>query len=197
MQFATHINAMALEPAFLFLLSYFLISAISSYIFGSLGIYKILKKIKVPNAFLAWIPIFSAFALGKACDIINQKNKKNYRLDWFMFITPLITLPLWASVAALLDYLNHNYTNSSHIGAVIFLLVASSFGAIVSIITLISLYIFCLAIIFKEYASNKTSYFAISIVFTVFPIVPFIPNFLIWRASKNNPANNSAFKLKN
>lgn len=106
-----------------------------------------MKNRNLDNAFLAWIPIVRAYAVGKVYDDINEKQGKQ--------------------------------TNFS-----IILLVTSCVG--LAFVTLI-LKLICYDLIFKKYAPNNSNYFILTIIFSIIPIVPFIPGLCLLKASKNQP----------
>lgn len=154
---------------FLFVLIFaFFVTFILAYIFKSLAFYKFMKARNLDNAFLAWIPIVGAYAVGKVYDDINEKQGKKTN---FSIILLIVNCAYWALSMGLLG--------SNNLG---FLLLALGVAMLV-------LELVCYNTIFKTYAPNNSSYFVLTIIFTLIPIVPFIPGLCLLKASKNQPVS--------
>lgn len=144
------------------LLFIFFVMFILSYVFHSLAFYKFMKNRNLDNAFLAWIPVARAYAVGKVYDDINenQGKKTNYGI-----ILLIVNCAFWVLSSTL---------SSSTSG----LWLASMI-----------LHLMCYNVIFKTYTPNNSSYFVLSLIFTIIPIVPFIPGLCLLKASKNQPTS--------
>lgn len=166
---------------------YLLVSFILAYVFGAIGTYRLMTKRNIPNAFLAWIPIANEYALGNVYDDIVKKEKDakdpKFRiimlvvaLGYFVFGTRIqITIP--SSVNSMTTYATSDLFSSL---------------AGIAFIALIVLYLICLKKIFEVYAPNNTSYFALSVVFSIlFLLAPFVPALCLLKASRNDPADAS------
>ena len=57
--------------------AYFLFCIILSYVFHSVGTYRLMKKRNMPNAFLAWIPFAKIYAFGSIYDDMEKKESGN------------------------------------------------------------------------------------------------------------------------
>ena len=89
-------------------LAYFLFCFLLSYIFSSVGIYRLMKKRNIENAFLAWIPIAKIYAFGSIYD--DMEKKENQKQDSHFGIILLVLclacgLFFMASIAYLALYL--------------------------------------------------------------------------------------------
>ena len=144
------------------------------YVFSSLALYRFMKNRNLDNAFLAWIPIASAYAVGKVYDDINEKQGKKTNFSIILLIVScaqLVISPI-SSNSIIIDLI-------------------SSLGSVGLFIAIIVLELVCYNTIFKTYAPNNSSYFALTLIFTIIPIIPFIPGLCLLKASKNQPVSES------
>ena len=161
---------------------YLLVSFFLSYIFSSIGIYKIMEKRNIPNAFLAWIPIANMWALGSVYDDIKKKETGQSDPKFRIILLAVNLVPTLST-----RILNSNpiYTFQGNIRFSLDLGSTITFAAFIASIVL---YLMCLKKIFDVYAPNKSSYFTLSVLFTtIFVLIaPFIPGLLVYKASKNH-----------
>ena len=161
---------------------YLLISFFLSYIFSALGIYRIMEKRNIPNAFLAWIPIANMWALGSVYDDIKKKEDggRDPKFRIIMLAANLVPVLFSSSLSS-----NPFYQFQSNIH---FSLNLGSTITSAAFVAQIVLYLICLKKIFDVYAPNKSSYFTLSVLFsTIFVLIaPFIPGLLLYKASKND-----------
>lgn len=148
---------------FLFILAFgILIMLLLEYIFQSLAFYNFMKNRNLENAFLAWIPIVSVYTIGKGFDNINElQNKKTY-LGVIMLVIDCVY-----SAVSLLPLIIFNW------GLFFALLI---------------LELICYNhLVFKTYTPNNQKYFVLTVIFSIMPIIPFIPGLCLLKASKNQP----------
>ena len=148
------------------------VMAILAYIFQSLAFYRFMKNRNIENAFLAWIPIVRAYTVGKVYDDINAKQDKKTNFSVILLIV-----------------------NCMYWGFCLFF-PRIEFLALFSGVTLWGLYLaalvldlICFNLIFKKYVPSNSSYFVLTIIFSIIPIVPFIPGLCLLKASNNEPVS--------
>ncbi len=147
------------------------VMAILAYIFQSLAFYRFMKNRNIENAFLAWIPIVRAYTVGKVYDDINAERdeKTNFGvilltincIHWFFMLFP--KFGVFGTVFGIID-----------LGLYLALLVLN---------------LICFSLIFKKYVPSNSSYFVLTIIFSIIPIVPFIPGLCLLKASNNEPVS--------
>lgn len=145
-----------------------LIMAVLSYIFESLAFYRFMENRNLENAFLAWIPIVRAYTVGKVYDDINEKDGKKTN-----FSIILLVLNCFTWLTPFLHIISINGVDVSRVSS----------GLAVLILELI-----CFNLIFKKYTPDNPNYFILTVIFSVCPIIPFIPGLCLLKASKNQPA---------
>ncbi len=145
---------------------------ILAYIFESLAFYRFMENRKLDNAFLAWIPIVRYYTFGKVYDDINEKQGKKTS---FGIILLIINCVYWS-----LSFLSRSHDLT-------FLAGYSSWGLYIALLVL---KLICFNLIFKKYAPNNSSYFVLTVIFSIIPIiVPFIPGLCLLKASNNEPVS--------
>ena len=184
----------------LFLWVAFVVMTFLQYIFSSIATFRMMKKQNINYPFLAWIPIMRYYALGSVCDSIKRENGKN---SYFRFILLACVLAQTIFVAYLMAIILPVFTrltqNHASNDAYLYMSQLSSspqsqilgwlwLAVQIASVTYIVAYLVCLNVIFKKYAPEKQAYFVCSIIFTIIPIVPFLPGLFLLKASKNNPA---------
>lgn len=164
---------------------YVFVSALLLYVFLAIGIYRIMEKRNIPNAFLAWIPVANMWALGSVYDDIKKKedggSDPKFRIIMLAVnLAPTLFANVFRSAPVYL------FQDSIHFS----LSLGSGITSILSIASIV-LYLICLKKIFEKYVPNKSSYFILSILFsTIFILIaPFVPGLLLYKASKNDPEN--------
>lgn len=145
--------------------------AILAYIFHSIAFYRFMKNRNIENAFLAWIPVVRAYTVGKVYDDINEKQDKKTNFGvilltlncahWFFMLFPKIDV--LASVSGVTLW-----------GLYLAMLVLN---------------LICFNLIFQKYVPSNSSYFILTIIFSIIPIVPFIPGLCLLKASNNQPVS--------
>ncbi len=188
----------------LFLWGAFVVMIFLQYIFSSIAIFRIMKKQSIAYPFLSWIPIVRCYELVSIHDSIKRENGKD---PYFRFIllacvlvqTIFITYLIFV-IFLVFPHLTHGPSPNdiclymSQISAspqsqiLGFLWVAVQIASTAYTVV----YLISLNVIFKKYAPEKQSYFVCSVIFTLIPIVPFIPGLFLLKASKNNPAENQS-----
>ena len=171
----------------------FIIMLFLNYIFQSLAIYRMMKSRKIKGAFLSWIPVTFFYALGSVCDDIKRKNDEKTKFRFALSSIYLLFLLLRNSVIiTLISKLSHTiqYNLNSEVLSIMRDYISNSSvnflpGLLLSTHTVLCFV--CLYTIYRTYAPNCPSYFAAALVFTLIPIIPFIPGIYLWKASKNIP----------
>lgn len=165
---------------------YLLIAFFLSYIFTALGIYRIMEKRNIPNAFLAWIPVANMWALGSVYDDIKKKEDDGKDPKFRIIMLAVNLVPVLFSSSLRSTPFFYQFQSNIH-----FSLDLVSGITSIAFITQIVLYLICLKTIFEKHAPNKSSYFPLSVLFTtIFVLIaPFVPGLLIYKASKNEPEN--------
>ena len=145
---------------------------ILEYIFKSLAFYNFMQNRNLDNAFLAWIPIVRHYTFGKVYDDINEKQGKKTN---FSIILTILTAVVW------LPGFLHISVNGLDV-------IRTSSG-LVGLVSLV-LELICFNLIFKKYAPNNSSYFVLTVIFSIFAIIaPFVPGLCLLKASKNEPVS--------
>lgn len=88
----------------LFLICSILIMFVLEYIFSSMAFYNFMKNRNLDNAFLAWIPIVNAYAVGKVYDDINEKQGKQTNFAIILLIINCVGLTLITFILKLVCY---------------------------------------------------------------------------------------------
>ncbi len=154
---------------FLALVLIMLVMFILAYVFESLAFYRFMQNRNLDNAFLAWIPIVRHYTFGKIYDDINEKQGKKTNFGIVLLIlNGIVWLPGFSHISvAGLDVIR---ISSGLVGLAVFILE-----------------LICFNLIFKKYTPNNSSYFVLTVIFSIIPIVPFIPGLCLLKASKNQP----------
>ena len=149
-------------------------TGILAYVFSSLAFYRFMKNRNLNNAFLAWIPIVSVYTVGKVYDDINEKQGKKTNFSVILLVLTCVYcfVAIFLSSSRELAQLNN----------------ACSFGLYVAILVL---ELICYNLIFKTYTPDNSSYFILTVIFSIIPLVPFIPGLCLLKASKNEPVSGS------
>ena len=160
--------------AFVLLIGIFaiLIMCILAYIFSSMAFYRFMKSRNIENAFLAWIPVVAAYTVGKVYDDINEERGKHTNFGIILLILSCSRSFLWVLLVTPL--------------ALTYFLPGFEWGLSIAILVLT---LICYNLIFKKYAPNKPSYFVLSVIFSIVPIIPFIPGLCLLKASHNQPVS--------
>ena len=182
-----------------------LIMGFLGYIFESIAIFRIMKQRNMENPGLAWVPIIHNYALGSVHDDIKREQGKNSYLRFFLLACNVIciitniyitvSVILWMMTALKNGFANSLYLSSpmfspqSNPGEMMAFSLTAHIAQLASL-ALIVVYLICLNIIFKKYAPNNQSYFVCSVIFSIIPIVPFIPGLFLLKASKSVLAQN-------
>ena len=188
--------------AFLFILT---IMGFLGYIFESIAVFRMMKQRNMENPGLAWVPIIHNYAIGSVHDDIKREQGKNSYLRFFMLacsviciitniyitisIIPWITAILKSGFSSNLYLSSPMFSSKFNPGNMMVFSWATHIAQF-SALALIVIYLICLNIIFQKYAPKKQSYFVCSIIFSIIPIVPFIPGLFLLKASQNDPAQN-------
>ena len=139
--------------------------SVLTYIFYSLAFFRFMKSRNLKKAFLAWVPFASYYAVGKVYDDINEKQGKHtnfrYIIDKLCFGIFLIIL-----------------TPVVPIPLKIFIALSLYFSLIYKELS-------CYKLILKEYAPDNSNYILLTKIFLM--IMPIIPSFCLFKASKNQP----------
>ncbi len=166
----------SLGVGFAFFIFFFILAlvamAIVAYIFQSLAFYRFMLNRNIENAFLAWIPIVRAYAVGKVYDDINEKQGKKTN---FGIILLILNCVYWLGAPFL--------------SKVSILAFVYAFGQLGLGLAVFVLHLICFNLIFKKYAPGNSTYFVLTIIFSIIPIVPFIPGLCLLKASKNQPVS--------
>ena len=161
---------------------YLVVSCILAYVFFSIGTYRLMEKRKIPNSFLAWIPIAQEYALGHVYDSIKKKENSgadpHFRIIMLILALVYVVCGTQIKITMPANYgaVTHNYT----------------FGlfpilSVIAGVTLVIFYLISVKKIFEKYAPNNSSYFVLSIVFIFLILVaPFVPALCLMNASKND-----------
>ncbi len=171
----------------------YMIMVFLNYVFQSIAMYRLMKSRKIKLAFLAWIPVTYCYALGSIYDSIKRKNGQKTYFRFAIFLIHIAFLTLQVNILIKLSLkLVHlvQYNLNSEVLPIMCEYISNSSvnflpGLLVSVQTVMCFV--CLYTIFKTYASNRPSYFAASLIFTLMPIIPFIPGLFLLKASKNPP----------
>ena len=139
--------------------------SVLTYIFYSLAFFRFMKSRNLKKAFLAWVPFASYYAVGKVYDDINEKQgkKTNFssildKLCFYLFLAIFIpVIPLPLKI----------------------------FIALSLYFSLIYKELSCYKLILKEYAPDNSNYILLTKIFLM--IMPIIPSFCLFKASKNQP----------
>lgn len=157
-----------------FLLLAILVMAIIQYILHATAFCKFMTDRNLDNAFLAWIPVVGVYAIGKVYDDINEKQGKKTNLS---FVLLIVNCVYWAYALGL-----SRAIDMSFLGVGLFWLLP---------IAVLVLKLICYNLIFKTYTPNNSSYFVLTIIFSIIFLVPFIPGLCLLKASKNQPVAES------
>ena len=170
------------------------------YIFSSIAIFRMMEKQNIDYPFLAWIPIMNCYALGSVHDDIKRKKGKDPYFRFILLACVLaqtifaayamtIIIPIFTRLTQISSS-NDMYLYISQLTSSPQVQIVGWAGPVIQIASMACtvIYLICLNVIFKKYAPEKQSYFVCSVIFTIFPIVPFIPGLFLLKASKNNPA---------
>ena len=189
---ASFYNKQVLRFAVIIVIIY-LIMIFLNYIFQSTAIYKMMKSRKIKGAFLSWIPITYCYALGSIYDSIKRENgEKTYFRFAILFIHAAFLIlqnsVLTRLISKLIHTIQHNL-NSEVLPIMRDYISNSSINFLPGLLasTQTVLCFVCIYTIFKTYAPTRPSYFAVSLIFTLMPIVPFIPGIYLLKTSKNSP----------
>ena len=184
----------------IFLLIALIVMIFLDYIFSSIAIFRMMEKQNIDYPFLAWIPIARYYALGSLHDSIKRQESKD---PYFRFILLACVLAQTISVAYVMaviipafsqliqSFTSNNaypYISQMASSAQTQFLGWMELAVHIASIAYTVIYLICLNVIFKRYAPEKQSYFVCSIIFTLIPVVPFLPGLFLLKASKNNPA---------
>ena len=184
----------------LFLWVAFVVMIFLQYIFSSIAIFRMMKKQNIDYPFLSWVPIVRCYALGSVHDSIKREEGKD---PYFRFILLACVLAQTVFAAYLITIILPAFTHltqnstSNYMYSYLSQLSASPQSQVlgwlwlptqIASIAYTVIYLVCLNVIFKKYASEKQSYFVCSVIFTIIPIVPFLPGLFLLKASKNNPS---------
>ena len=171
----------------------YVIMAFLNYVFQSIALYRLMKSRKIKLAFLAWIPITYCYALGSIYDSIKRETGQK---TYFRFATLLIHIAFLALQAHILIKLSLKLINliqynlNSDVLPLMREYISNSsvnfLPGLLSSIQTVMCFV-CIYSIFQTYASNRPSYFAVSLIFTLLPVIPFIPGLFLLKASKNPP----------
>lgn len=184
----------------IFLLIALIVMIFLDYIFSSIAIFRMMEKQNIDYPFLAWIPIVRCYALGSVHDSIKREKGKDPYFRFILLACILAqTIFVAYSITVILPAFTHLVQSSTSSNTYLYMsqLVSSSqaqflgwVGPIVQIASLAYtvIYLICLNVIFKKYVPEKQSYFVCSFIFTIIPIVPFLPGLFLLKASRNNPA---------
>lgn len=163
---------------FVFLAIAWLVMIIIAYVFHSLAFYNFMKDRNLDSAFLAWIPIVNAYAVGKVYDDINEKQGKTTKFSIILLILNC-TYWIYSLFLSRVFYPTFAYMFFFYLLNVLLCWVLP--------IAIVILELICYNLIFKKYAPNNSSYFVLTVIFMIIPIVPFIPGLCLLKASKNQP----------
>lgn len=154
-------------------------SQVLNYVFHATAFSQIMQVKKINRPFLAWLPIGGNYSLGKICDSINNKNNKksNFKILLTIFSSCLLaTYALCVIIYKASAAAGQTHAPSNRV--LTFLLLG--FFVICTVF-----YIISLNCVFKEFCPNNSKYFAISLISTMFPIVPFISGIMLLKAAKS------------
>ncbi len=98
-----------------------LVAALINYVLYSWGLFRIAKKLYVPNAFLAWIPYAQYYTLGQVAERCDERNGCVFPRPWGKIV--LIGSLATAGVYAVLYGINLVSAYMPAIGVIISLLV--------------------------------------------------------------------------
>ncbi len=179
----------------------YMVMVFLNYIFQSIAMYRLMKSRKIKLAFLSWIPITYCYALGSIYDSIKRENGQKTYFRFAILLIHIAFLTLQSSVLIKLSLKLVNlvqYNLNSEVLPLMREYISNSSvnflpGLLASIQTVMCFV--CIYTIFKTYASDRPSYFAVSLIFTLMPIVPFIPGLYFLRASKNPPVCQAKLSL--
>ena len=151
-----------------------------NYIFHAFACSKIMQSRKMNNPFLAWLPIGGNYSLGKICDDINNKNNKKSNFKVLMTIFSSCLLAMY-TIFFIIYKLSTASGSKQAPNSKVFAFLLLAFFVICTVFYLMS--INC---IFKEFCSNSSKYFALSLIFTIIPIAPFVSGLMLVKAAKNS-----------
>lgn len=161
---------------------YLAVSFVLTYVFFSIGTYRLMEKRKIPNSFLAWIPIAQEYAFGHVYDDIKKKENSgadpHFRIIMLILALVYVVFGTQITITSPTSYgtVTHHYTFG-----------LSTTLSLLAGITLIVFYLIGVKKIFEKYAPNKGSYFALTIVFIfLFLLAPFVPALCLMKASNND-----------
>ena len=163
---------------------------IIAYIFTSLSLYKIAQNRRIPNPWMAWIPIVNGYLLGNIADDINAYSNKNSNYKIILLVTNIITSGVGGIMFAVIST---TLNDGSHFTLILRLILLAQ-----TIIQLFALYI-----IFKDYKPNSAVVYLILCIFI--PIsLPFIlyslrnkPSISMSYAYYNNNQNPYGYNQQN
>ena len=160
------------------LFAWMFFSQVLNYVFHATAFSQIMQIKKISRPFLAWLPIGGNYSLGKICDSINNKNNKksNFKILLTIFSSCLLaTYALCVIIYKASAASGGNQVPSNKV--LTFLLLA--FFVICTVF-----YIISLNCVFKEFCPNNSKYFALSLISTIFPILPFVSGIMLLKAAK-------------
>ena len=171
----------------------YMIMVFLNYIFQSIAMYRLMKSRKIKSAFLSWIPITYCYALGSIYDSIKRENgqKTYFRFAILLIHIAFLTLQVNILIKLSLKLINLiQYNLNSEVLPLMREYISNSSvnflpGLLASVQTVMCFV--CIYSIFKTYASNRPSYFTVSLIFTLIPAIPFIPGLFLLKASKKIP----------
>ncbi len=171
----------------------YIIMVFLNYIFQSMAMYRLMKSRKIKAAFLAWIPITYCYALGSIYDSIKRENGEKTYFRFAILLIHIVFLVLQSNVLIklilkLINLIQYNL-NSEVLPLMRDYISNSSVNFLPGLLasTQTVMCFVCIYAVFKTYASNRPSYFVVSLIFTLIPIIPFIPGIYLLKASKNPP----------
>ena len=150
-----------------------------------------MKSRKIKAAFLSWISITYCYALGSIYDSIKRENgqKTYFRFAILLIHIAFLTLQVNILIKLSLKWINlvQYNLNSEVLPLMREYISNSSVNFLFDLLTPIQtvMCFVCIYTIFKTYASNRPSYFSVSLIFTLIPIVSFFPGLFLLKASKN------------
>lgn len=143
-----------------------IVVAILGYIFESLAFYRFMENRNLDNAFFAWIPFASYYAVGKVYDDINEKQ--GIQTNFSLIMNTLAGCVLGVIIIPISP------------------IISKFFIILILISSLISMELSCYKLIFKEYAPNNSHYILLT---RLFLFIPIIPSFYLLKVSRNQPVS--------
>lgn len=196
----------------------FVTMLIFKYIFSALSFFSLMRKRKMPNKYVAFIPILnSTFTLGNLSDSINKNYFRKTFNKFFLLISWLMsTISCSLSVILIKNYIPDLYEKllesilkpSSNLDIAHFnfsfpsyhirlIILVCLFLFILSLIINFVLIFSCFYTIYKEYnKSYSTMYILLAIFCSCFLGLKFVPSLLVYIISKNTPVFEFLNKVK-